>query len=164
MNPIKTELWSRIVGKWVECHIADVSEASKSAAADGVGRDDGLGDYLAVYTTELGADVRTVDVRKVIDASDAAEVLALLAARLSFPDYFGQNLDALYDVTGEYADRLQAQLDAQDGSVPQVWLIHSDVAQSKMLFPVMDTLKDAMSELTGVGLSILWVVTGANTV
>lgn len=164
MNPVKTELWSRIVGKWVECHIAEVSEASQSAATDGVGRDDGLGDYLAVYTTELGADVRTVDVRKVIDASDAAEVLALLAARLGFPDYFGQNLDALYDVTGEYADRLQAQLDAQDGSVPQVWLIHSDVAQSKMLFPVMDTLKDAMSELTGVGLSILWVVTGANTV
>ena len=164
MNPVKTELWSRIVGKWVECHIAEVSEASQSAAADGVGRDDGLGDYLAVYTTELGADVRTLDVRKVIDASDAAEVLALLAARLSLPDYFGQNLDALYDVTGEYADRLQAQLDAQDGSVPQVWLIHSCVAQSKMLFPVMDTLKDAMSELTGVGLSILWVVTGANTV
>ena len=161
MNPIKTELWSRIVGKGVECHIADVSEASKSAAADGVGRDDGLGDYLAVYTTELGADVRTVDVRKAVDA---AEVLALLAARLNFPDYFGENLDALYDVTGEYADRLQAQLNAQDGSVPQVWLIHSDVAQSKMLFPVMDTLKDAMSELTGVGLSILWVVTGANTV
>ena len=161
MNPIKTEVWSRIVGKWVECHIADVSEASKSAAADGVGRDDGLGDYLAVYTTELGADVRTVDVRKAVDA---AEVLALLAARLNFPDYFGENLDALYDVTGEYADRLQAQLNAQDGSVPQVWLIHSDVAQSKMLFPVMDTLKDAMSELTGVGLSILWVVTGANTV
>lgn len=161
MSPIKTELWSRIVGKWVECHIADVSEASKSAAADGVGRDDGLGDYLAVYTTELGADVRTVDVRKAVDA---AEVLALLAARLNFPDYFGENLDALYDVTGEYADRLQAQLNAQDGSVPQVWLIHSDVAQSKMLFPVMDTLKDAMSELTGVGLSILWVVTGANTV
>ena len=161
MNPVKTELWSRIVGKWVECHIADVSEASKSAAADGVGRDDGLGDYLAVYTTELGADVRTVDVRKAVDA---AEVLALLAARLNFPDYFGENLDALYDVTGEYADRLQAQLNAQDGSVPQVWLIHSDVAQSKMLFPVMDTLKDAMSELTGVGLSILWVVTGANTV
>ena len=164
MNPIKTELWSRIVGKWVECHIAEVSEASQSAAADGVGRDDGLGDYLAVYTTELGADVRTVDVRKVIDASDVAEVLTLLAARLGFPDYFGQNLDALYDVTGEYADRLQAQLDAQDGSVPQVWLIHSDVAQSKMLFPIMDTLKDAMSELTGVGLSILWVVTDANTV
>ena len=161
MNPIKTELWSRIVGKWVECHIADVSEASKSAAADGVGRDAGLGVYLAVYTTELGADVRTVDVRKAVDA---AEVLALLAARLNFPDYFGENLDALYDVTGEYADRLQAQLNAQDGSVPQVWLIHSDVAQSKMLFPVMDTLKDAMSELTGVGLSILWVVTGANTV
>ena len=161
MNPIKTELWSRIVGKWVECHIAEVSEASQSAATDGVGRDDGLGDYLAVYTTELGADVRTVDVRKAVDA---AEVLALLAARLNFPDYFGENLDALYDVTGEYADRLQAQLNAQDGSVPQVWLIHSDVAQSKMLFPVMDTLKDAMSELTGVGLSILWVVTGANTV
>ncbi len=161
MNPIKTELWSRIVGKWVECHIAEVSEASKSVAADGVGRDDGLGDYLAVYTTELGADVRTVDVRKAVDA---AEVLALLAARLNFPDYFGENLDALYDVTGEYADRLQAQLNAQDGSVPQVWLIHSDVAQSKMLFPIMDTLKDAMSELTGVGLSILWVVTGANTV
>ena len=161
MNPIKTELWSRIVGKWVECHIADVSEASKSAAADGVGRDDGLGDYLAVYTTELGADVRTVDVRKAVDA---AEVLALLAARLGFPDYFGQNLDALYDVTGEYADRLQGQLDAQDGSVPQVWLIHSDAVQSKMLFPIMDTLKDAMSELTGVGLSILWVVTDANTV
>ena len=161
MNPIKTELWSRIVGRWVECHISDVSKASKSAVADGVGRDDGLGDYLAVYTTELGADVRTVDVRKAVDA---AEVLALLAARLNFPDYFGENLDALYDVTGEYADRLQAQLNAQDGSVPQVWLIHSDVAQSKMLFPVMDTLKDAMSELTGVGLSILWVVTGANTV
>ena len=161
MNPIKTELWSRIVGKWVECHIAEVSEASKSVAADGVGRDDGLGDYLAVYTTELGADVRTVDVRKAVDA---AEVLALLAARLNFPDYFGENLDALYDVTGEYADRLQAQLNAQDGSVPQVWLIHSDVAQSKMLFPIMDTLKDAMSELTGVGLSILWVVTDANTV
>lgn len=73
-------------------------QASQSAVANGVGRDDGLGDYLAVYTTELGADVRTVDVRKVIDAGDAAEVLALLAARLGFHDYFGQNLGALYDM------------------------------------------------------------------
>ena len=120
-----------------------------------------MGDYLVVYTVALGADVITVDVRK---AADAPDVLALLAARLHFPDYFGHNLDALYDITGEYADRLQAQLDAQDGSVPQVWLIRSDTTQSKMLFPIMDTLKDAMSELTGVGLSILWVVTDDNAV
>lgn len=163
MNPIKTELWSRIVGKWVECHVSEVPETSKSIVVSGVDRDDELGDYLAVYTTELGADVRTVDVRKVTDVNDTVEVLALLATRLGFPDYFGQNLDALYDVTSEYADHLQTQLDAQGGAVPQVWLIHSDAAQSKMLFPVMDTLKDVMSELTGVGLSILWLVTDANT-
>ncbi len=155
MNPIKTELWSHIVGKWVEC---DANTGN------------GVGDYLAVYAVALGADVRTIDVRQ---ASDADEVLALLAARLHFPDYFGCNLDALYDVVGEYADRLQAQLDAQAdvqsngeyvGSVPQVWLIHSAATQSKMLFPIMDTLKDAMSELTGVALSILWVVSDSNAV
>ncbi len=157
MSPIKTELWSRIVGKWVECRLPEASEST--AAASHVG--DSVGDYLVVYTVALGADVLTVDVRK---AADAPDVLALLAARLHFPDYFGHNLDALYDITGEYADRLQAQLDAQDGSVPQVWLIRSDAMQSKMLFPIMDTLKDAMSELTGVGLSILWVVTDDNAV
>lgn len=146
MSQVKTELWMRIVGKFVEC------SAELPPSVDNMNE---LGDYLAVYTTELGADVCTVDVRV---AEQSADVLALLAKRLHFPDYFGQNLDALYDVVGEYADNFQTQLDAQAGSVPQVWLIHSRVSQEKMLFPVMDTLRDALSDVSGVGLSILWVI------
>ena len=143
MSQVKTELWSRIVGKLLEC-------STESAASE-----ESVGDYLAVYAVELGADIHTVDLRS---ADQSADALAMLAQRLHFPDYFGQNLDALYDMTGEYADVFQAQLDARNGAVPQVWLIHSRAAQEKELFPVLDALRDAMSGATGVGLSILWVV------
>ena len=146
MSQVKTELWSQIVGQFVECQ---VGKSSSNSAGE-------LSDYLVVYALELGADVRTVDLRSVTETADA---LMILAKRLDFPDYFGQNLDALYDITGEYADTFQARLDARDGSVPQVWLIHSNLAQEKILFPVQDTLRDAMSYIsTGVGLSIVWVV------
>lgn len=145
MSQVKTELWHRIVGKFVSCG-AESDESSFALTQ--------LGDLLAVYAVALGADSTTVDLRK---RKQADEALALLAERLHFPDYFGHNLDALYDVVTEYAEQFQVNLTERTSAVPQLWLIISTNEQAKMLFPIMDTLRDAMSQATGVGLSVLWL-------
>lgn len=155
-SPVKTEWWHRIVGKFVLCE----DEPDESSFAP-----ERLGELLAVYGVALGADIQTVDLRA-LDSVESA--LSLLAVRLRFPDYFGHNLDALYDIAGESADQFQVQLDAKahgnlhgqvgelSRAVPHVWLILTQPSQAKMLFPIMDTLRDAMSQTSGVGLSILW--------
>ena len=135
---MNTVLWSDVVGKFYVCEQAQ------------------LGEVLSLLTLELGADIRTVNLKKIHNSD---EVMACMAKRLNFPEYFGANLDALYDVTDEYAHSLQAQLETEKAVAPQVWLLHAQSSQEKLLFPIMDTLRDAMSAYSGLGLSIVWVKT-----
>lgn len=135
---MNTVLWSDVVGKFYVCEQAQ------------------LGEVLSLLTLELGADIRTVNLKKIHNSD---EVMACMAKRLNFPEYFGANLDALYDVTDEYAHSLQVQIDAEKAVAPQVWLLHAQSFQEKLLFPIMDTLRDAMSAYSGLGLSIVWVKT-----
>lgn len=88
---------------------------------------------------ERGCDILNIDWRDITQPSDA---LALLAQRAAFPDYFGGNLDALYDVLSERVD------------VRQTWLIRSTPAQEKLLFPILDTMRDALS--ADGDLIVLW--------
>ena len=111
---------------------------------------DELPAYLALCVDDLGSDIVVVDLRSVSGQPDA---MALMAQRLVFPDYFGGNLDALFDVVSE---RVAVDVASQNGT-PQTWLFKSSEAQSKMLFPIVDTLRDAMSESTGVAVSVLWM-------
>lgn len=104
---------------------------------------------------ELGADVHVLDLRTVMDAQMA---MVALAERLRFPEYFGHNLDALFDMIGECADVFQGQLDIQKGAVPHIWLIQSTKAQEKVLYPILDVFREAMSEFSGRGLSVFWWV------
>ena len=135
---MSTVLWSDVVGKFYVCKQAQ------------------LGEVLSLLTLELGADIRPVNLKK---AHNSDEVMAFMAKRLNFPEYFGVNLDALYDVTDEYAHSMQAQIDAEKAVAPQVWLLHTQSSQEKLLFPIMDTLRDVMSAYSGLGLSIVWVKT-----
>ena len=59
---------------------------------------DQLPAYLALCVDDLGSDIVVVDLRPVSGQPDA---MALMAQRLAFPDYFGGNLDALFDVVSE---------------------------------------------------------------
>lgn len=107
--------------------------------------------YLTLCVDELGSDVVVLDLRTV---NGQPEAMKVLAQRLQFPDYFGGNLDALFDVVGErVAVDVASQL-----LTPQTWLFKSTTAQQKMLFPIADTLRDAMSNSTGVAVSVLWMV------
>ena len=107
--------------------------------------------YLTLCVDELGSDVVVLDLRTV---NGQPEAMKVLAQRLQFPDYFGGNLDALFDVVGErVAVDVASQL-----LTPQTWLFKSTSAQQKMLFPIADTLRDAMSNSTGVAVSVLWMV------
>lgn len=92
-------------------------------------------------SAKRGRDILQIDWRNLTQQSDA---LALLAQRATFPDYFGGNLDALYDILSERID------------TPQTWLIRSTPAQEKLLFPILDTMRDALSSSTH--LSVLWWV------
>ena len=114
-----------------------------------------LAQLLPMCALELSADVHTVDVRS---AADAEQAMAVLSKRLQFPEYFGQNLDALYDMTGECADVLQGRLDIQITAVPHIWLIHSSPAQTEALQGVLEAMRDAMGEFKGTALSVLWAV------
>ena len=114
-----------------------------------------LAQLLPMCALELSADVHTVDLRT---ASDAAQAMAILSKRLQFPEYFGQNLDALYDMTGECADVLQGRLDIQITAVPHIWLIRSTPAQAAALQGVLEAMRDAMGEFKGTALSVLWAV------
>jgi hypothetical protein len=108
---------------------------------------DEVGQCLSLCVDECSADVLTVDLRHAVTQQD---VLVTMANRLRFPDYFGVNLDALYDVVSE---RLLPEYFI---SPPQVWLFKSDVAQQKMLFPIKDTLRDVMTEAVDVRITVLW--------
>lgn len=108
---------------------------------------DEIGQCLSLCVDECSADVLTVDLRHAVTQQD---VLMTMANRLGFPDYFGVNLDALYDVVSE---RLLPEYLI---SPPQVWLFKSDVAQQKMLFPIKDTLRDVMTEAVDVRITVLW--------
>lgn len=125
------EVWNKTVGKMRELHTDELVEA------------------LLICVDELGGDVRVIDWR---GADSAFDALALMATRLNFPDYFGSNLDALYDVVSERVAVPQPEMP------PQVWLIKSDSAQQKQWFAIKDTLQDAMSDAAGVAVTILWWV------
>ena len=49
---------------------------------------------------------------------------------------------------------------ASQNGTPQTWLFKSLEAQKKMLFPIADTLRDAMGESKGVAVSVLWMTLG----
>ncbi|TDR31176.1 barstar family protein [Hydromonas duriensis] len=112
---------------------------------------DQLGTYLTLCVDELGSDVTVLDLRKL---QGQPEVMHTLAQRLQFPSYFGGNLDALFDVVSE---RVTQPADSHTAP-PQTWLFKSSVAQEKMLFPVADTLRDALAGATGVAVTVLWLV------
>ena len=114
-----------------------------------------LAQLLPICALELSADVHTVDLRS---ASDAAQAMAVLSKRLQFPEYFGHNLDALYDMTGECADVLQGRLDIQITAVPHIWLIHSKSEQTEALQGLLEAMRDAMDGFKGTALSVFWVV------
>ena len=132
-----TEIWREAIGGLTTCDAEQLAQ------------------LLPACALALNADVHTVDLRSAIDS---AQALQIIGARLKFPEYYGQNLDALYDMTGECADILQGKLDIQVGAVPHIWLIQSAKTQEKMLFAILDVLRDAISSVKGTALSILWVV------
>ena len=131
------EPWCKAIGGFTVC---DATELAR---------------ILPMCAIELKADVHTVDVRA---ATDAGQAIMILSRRLCFPEYFGQNLDALYDMTGECADLAQGRLDIQIDAVPHIWLICSTTEQIDALSPVLEAMRDAMAGFNGMALSILWVV------
>ena len=131
------EPWRAAIGGFTVC---DASELAR---------------ILPMCALELKADVHTVDVRA---AADAGQAMTILSQRLRFPEYFGHNLDALYDMTGECADIAQGRLDIQIDAVPHIWLIYSTTEQTEVLSSVLDAMRDAMDGFKGTALSILWVV------
>ena len=132
MNDRLNVVWADVAGK-----MNDISR-------------DQLPAYLTLCIDDLGSDIVVVDLRH---ASGQPDAMKLMAQRLAFPDYFGGNLDALFDVVSE---RVAVDVASQN-STPQTWLFKSLEAQKKMLFPIADTLRDAMSESTGVAVSVLWM-------
>ena len=86
------EPWRTAIGGFTVCNASELAQ------------------LLPACALELNADVHTVDLRA---ATDAAQAMMILSKRLRFPEYFGQNLDALYDMTGECADIAQGRLDIQ---------------------------------------------------
>lgn len=132
-----SEPWRKAIGGFMVCDAAELAR------------------ILPMCALELNADVHTVDVRT---ATDVEQAMMILSQRLRFPDYFGQNLDALYDMTGECADIAQGRLDIQIDSVPHIWLIGSTTDQADILSPVLEAMRDAMDGFNGTALSILWVV------
>lgn len=107
--------------------------------------------YVTLCVEEIGSDVTVIDLR---GANGQPEAMALIAQRLNFPDYFGGNLDALFDI---FSERVGVDV-AAEGKTPQTWLFKSAGAQQKMLFPIADTLRDAMSNANGVAVTVLWLV------
>jgi RNAse (barnase) inhibitor barstar len=102
---------------------------------------------LAACMSNAACDILTLDLRHATSQSDA---LQLIAQRGGFPDYFGGNLDALFDIVNERANG--------NASIAQAWLIRSSASQQKAWFPIMDTLRDALSDTANTQLTILWWV------
>ena len=108
---------------------------------------------LAACVINATCDILTLDLRHATSQSDA---LQLIAQRGAFPDYFGGNLDALFDIVNE---RANANTNANgNASIAQAWLIRSSASQQKAWFPIMDTLRDALSDTANTQLTILWWV------
>lgn len=133
MNDHLNVVWADVAGK-----MNDISR-------------DQLPAYLTLCIDDLGSDIVVVDLRH---ANGQPDVMKLMAQRLAFPDYFGANLDALFDVVSE---RAAVDVASQQGT-PQTWLFKSLATQQKALFPIADTLRDAMGESTGVAISVLWMI------
>lgn len=106
---------------------------------------------LAACVSNTACDILTLDLRHATSQSDA---LQLIAQRGAFPDYFGGNLDALFDIVNE---RANANTNG-NASIAQAWLIRSSASQQKAWFPIMDTLRDALSDTANTQLTILWWV------
>jgi hypothetical protein len=106
---------------------------------------------LAACVSNATCDILTLDLRHATYQSDA---LQLIAQRGAFPDYFGGNLDALFDIVNE---RANANTNS-NASIAQAWLIRSSASQQKAWFPIMDTLRDALSDTANTQLTILWWV------
>jgi hypothetical protein len=104
---------------------------------------------LAACVSSTACDILTLDLRHATSQSDA---LQLIAQRGGFPDYFGGNLDALFDIVNE---RANANTNSK-ASIAQAWLIRSSASQQKAWFPIMDTLRDALSDTANTQLTILW--------
>ncbi len=102
---------------------------------------------LAACMSNAACDILTFDLRHLTSQSDA---LNLIAQRGAFPDYFGGNLDALFDIVNERANA--------SAQIAQAWLIRSSASQQKAWFPIMDTLRDALSDTVNTQLTILWWV------
>ncbi|MGL4768097.1 MAG: barstar family protein [Formosimonas sp.] len=90
---------------------------------------------LAQYLTE---DTTLVDWR------NCAEPLAHLAQRLNFPDYFGGNLDALYDILSERIE------------LPHTWILRSNAPQAQALQPILETFEDALAQADAPRLTVVW--------
>ncbi len=105
---------------------------------------------LAACVRNTACDILTFDLRHLTSQSDA---LNLIAQRGAFPDYFGGNLDALFDIVNERANA--------SAQIAQAWLIRSQSGQQKTLFPIIDTLRDALSDAPNASLTILWWIDNA---
>ena len=86
-----------------------------------------------------------------VEIGDEEDFYAQLKEKLALPEHFGDNLDALYDVMSERIDA-----SATTNTTNQLWLIRSLPAQEKMLYPIFDTLRDALSQSSGITLTLLW--------
>lgn len=103
--------------------------------------------HLYECVSSSNGDIKTTDLR---GYSSQEDVLQHLAKSYNFPDYFDANLDALYDVMCEKIEIVEAK--------HQTWLIRSTSQQQKLLFPIIDTLKDAFSTAENTYLTLLWWV------
>lgn len=101
--------------------------------------------HLYECVSSLNSDIKTTDLR---GYSSQGDLLLQIAKNYSFPDYFDANLDALYDVMCEEIETTKAG--------HQTWLIRSTSQQQKLLFPILDTLKDAFSTAENSYLTLLW--------
>ena len=110
---------------------------------------------LAACVRNTACDILTLDLRHATSQSDA---LQLIAQRGAFPDYFGGNLDALFDIVNERANANTNANANGNASIAQAWLIRSSASQQKAWFPIMDTLRDALSDTANTQLTILWWV------
>lgn len=107
-----------------------------------------LPNALAACVTQV-TDVRVVDL---CGCDDVAGALAVLAQRLGFPEYFGGNLDALFDVVNE-----SAFAEDLEHLALQAWLIKCNAEQKSVLQPIRETLSDALGDGSAC-LTILWWV------
>lgn len=77
--------------------------------------------------------------------TDRGAVHGLLAAKLKFPDYYGRNLDALYDLLSTYPERID------------VTLIHTDRLLANLGNygkTLLRTLQEAAGENSNVELTV----------